>query len=110
MDETLSETLSNGKTSGRFAEIVENMSIGYLAILLALAGLGKAWRVADRTSHPPEFVGAWMQLAAGIVWAAFVVTAFLNGLILSIKSKTTWMSLSSELRSMDAAPLQPRTD
>jgi hypothetical protein len=95
MDQTLTDVLANGKSSDRFADIIENMSIGYLAILLALAGLGSAWRGADRTLHrtwqPPEFVGQWIQLAAGIVWIVLLVMASLNALVAGIKTIHAWL-------------------
>lgn len=89
MDETILEPPPDRKMPERFAEIVENMSIGYLAIMLALAGFGSAWRDADRSWQPPESVSQWIQFAAGIVWATLVVIALLNGLPAAISSIRT---------------------
>ena len=86
MDDTLSDELSQGKLPDRLADVVDNMSIGYLAIVLAVAGLGGAWRDAQQTSQPPEFVGQWIHVIAGIVWTALVVLALFKAPLSNLRS------------------------
>jgi len=56
-----------------FSEIVENMSASYFGIVLGLAGLGSAWRGAERAWQLPKFIAGWIYVVAGVVWAALVV-------------------------------------
>jgi len=45
----------------------------YFGIMLGLAGLGSAWRGAERAWQLPKFIAGWLYVVAGVVWAALVV-------------------------------------
>lgn len=66
---------------GSLAEFVGNVPVSYFAIVLGLAGLGNAWRAAERAWQLPHVVGEWIYLGAGIVWAMLVVLYLLKALL-----------------------------
>ena len=45
------------------------MPASFFGIVLGLAGLGGAWRVAARVWQLPSVIGEALMLVAGIVWA-----------------------------------------
>ena len=73
------------KSSCPFSEIVGNMPASYFGIVLGLAGLGNAWRGAERTWQLPKFIEDWIYLIAGVVWAVFVVIYVLKALLMPDK-------------------------
>ena len=73
------------KSSGPFSEIVGNMPASYFGIVLGLAGLGNAWRGAERTWQLPKFIEDWIYLIAGVVWAVLVVIYVLKALLMPDK-------------------------
>lgn len=73
------------KWSGRFSEIVGNMPTSYFGIVLGLAGLGNAWRGAERTWQLPKFIEDWIYLIAGAVWAVLVAIYVLKALLMPDK-------------------------
>jgi len=74
-----------GNSSGFLAEIVGNMPASYFGIVLGLAGLGNAWRGAERTWQLPKFIAEWIYLFAGVVWAVLVALYILKALLASEK-------------------------
>jgi tellurite resistance protein TehA-like permease len=70
------------KWSGRFSKIVGNMPISYFGIVRGVAGLGNAWRGAERARQLPKSIEEGIYLIAGVVWAALVVIYVLTALLM----------------------------
>jgi hypothetical protein len=60
----------------RLSDAIDNMSIGYAAIVVALAGLHSAWR-DERMVQPPEAARQWVHVAASVIWIALLLGALL---------------------------------
>jgi hypothetical protein len=55
------------------------MSLGYVAIVFALAGFHSAWR-DDRMVQPPEAARQWVHVAASVIWIVLLLCALLTKL------------------------------
>jgi hypothetical protein len=78
----------NGYRRQLSAEIAENVTASYIAIMLELAALGSIWRGTDRVWQPPDFVAQWICICAGMVWAILVA---LWGLKIFVSRLEPWL-------------------
>jgi tellurite resistance protein len=71
METAIARLRAPEKWSGSLSEIVGNIPASYFGIVLGLAGLGNAWRGAERTYQLPKFIEDWIYLPAssGRCWS-----------------------------------------
>ena len=75
----------NCPTASAEKVVLRDMPASYFVIVLGLAGLGNAWRGAERTWQPPRFIEDYIYLITGIVWAVLVVLYVLKALLVPDK-------------------------
>jgi tellurite resistance protein len=88
METAIARLRAPEKWSGPLSEIVVNIPVSYFGIVLGLAGLGNAWRGAERTYQLPKFIEDWIYLIAGVVWALLVAIYLLKALLVPDKLLT----------------------